>query len=141
HGQAAIRWQSTYLTVLLASHGYVVASPDHQGGTLYDVVRGQLSAVTMGLDDRPLDIRYIVNRLSRMPADDALSGMVDVGHLGVAGHSFGALTAMRSTVFDDRVLAIVPQAPVTWDLAYVGHLSEIRRVPIMLQGSKLDRTL
>ena len=140
HGQAAIRWQSTYLTVLLASHGYVVASCDHEGGTLYDVVRGKLAGVTEGLDNRPLDVRYLVNRLSRMPAGDALAGQVDVSRLGVAGHSFGALTAMRVTEVDDRVKAIVPQTPVDWDLAYVGY-AEPRRVPIMLQGSKLDRTL
>ncbi len=140
HGQAAIRWQSTYLTVLLASHGYIVASPDHEGGTLYDVVRGKLAAVTEGLDNRPLDIRYIVNRLSRLPAGDPLQGMVDISRLGVAGHSFGALTSMRVTVIDDRVKAIVPQTPVEQDLAYVGY-SNPPSVPIMLQGSKLDRTL
>lgn len=139
HGQAAVRWQSTYLTVLLASHGYVVASPDHESGTLYDVVRGQLAGVTDGLDNRPLDIRYLVNRLSRMPADDALSGMVDISRLGVAGHSFGALTAMRVTAFDERVKAIVPQAPVASDLAFIGHTDP--HVPLMLQGAKLDRTL
>ena len=140
HGQAAIRWQSTYLTVLLASHGYVVAAPDHEGGTLYDVVRGQLAAVTEGLDNRPLDIRYLVNRLSRLPAGDPLEGMIDISQLGVAGHSFGALTAMRVTVFDARVKAIVPQTPVAADIAYVGH-SNPPAVPVMLQGSKLDRTL
>ncbi len=140
HGQAAVRWQSTYLTVLLASHGYVVASPDHEGGTLYDVVRGKLAGVTDLLDNRPLDIRYLVNRLSRLPAGDPLEGMADVTRLGVAGHSFGALTAMRVTVFDERVKAIVPQAPVTSDLAYVGHENP-PHVPVMLQGSKLDQTL
>ncbi|MBL8955194.1 MAG: hypothetical protein JNK82_30735 [Myxococcaceae bacterium] len=140
HGQAAVRWQSTYLTVLLASHGYVVASPDHEGGTLYDVVRGQLAGVTDGVDNRPLDIRYIVNRLSRLPANDPLAGMADTDNLGVAGHSFGALTAMRVAVFDDRVKAIVPQAPVASDIAYVGH-SNPPALPVMLQGAKLDRTL
>jgi predicted dienelactone hydrolase len=140
HGQAALRWQSTYLTVLLASHGYVVASPDHEGGTLFDVVRGQLAGVTDGLDNRPLDLKYLVNRLSRMPKGDALESMVDVDRLGVAGHSFGALTAMRATVYDERVKAICPQAPVTSDLAYVGH-SNPPPVPMMLQGAKLDRTL
>lgn len=141
HGQAAVRFQSTYLTVLLASHGYIVASPDHEGGTLYDVVRGQLAGVTDGVDNRPLDIRYIANRLSRMPDGDPLQGMSDLEHLGVAGHSFGALTAMRVTVFDDRVKAIVPQAPVAADLAYAGFLMSRPHVPVMMQGSRLDRTL
>ena len=140
HGQASMRWQSTYLTLLLASHGYVVASPDHEGGTLYDVVRGKLASVTEGIDNRPLDLRYLVNRLSRLPAGDPLEGVIDIAQLGVAGHSFGALTAMRVTVFDERVKAIVPQTPVSAELAYVGY-SNPRQVPIMLQGSKRDLTL
>ncbi len=140
HGQAAVRWQSTYLTVLLASHGYVVAAPDHEGGTLYDVVRGQLAPVQEGLDDRPEDIRYVTNRLSRLPAMDPLNGLIDITHLGVAGHSFGALTAMRVTAIDPRVKAILPQAPVEPDIAYLGY-ADPPHVPILLNGSKLDQTL
>ncbi|MBS2020780.1 MAG: hypothetical protein JST92_00095, partial [Deltaproteobacteria bacterium] len=34
HGQGGMRWQSTYYTVKLASHGYIVVSPDHEGDTL-----------------------------------------------------------------------------------------------------------
>jgi predicted dienelactone hydrolase len=140
HGQAAVRWQSTYLTITLASHGYVVASPDHEGGTLYDVVRGQLAPVTEGLDDRPLDIRYIVNRLSRLPAGDPLDGLIDIEHLGVAGHSFGALTAFRVTAIDDRVKAIVPQAPVSTDISFIGY-SNPPHVPVVIMGGLLDQTL
>jgi predicted dienelactone hydrolase len=31
HGNAGIRFQSLFLAAHLASHGYIVASPDHQG--------------------------------------------------------------------------------------------------------------
>src|SRR5215468_9770434 len=36
HGFRGMRWQSTFLTVAMASHGYVVAAPDHQGNTMFD---------------------------------------------------------------------------------------------------------
>ncbi len=142
HGQAAIRWQSTYLTVFLASHGYIVASPDHEGGTLYDVVRGQLTAVTVGVETRPQDVIYIANRLSRLPEGDPLKTLVDLTHFGVAGHSFGAFTALRVAAMDPRIKAIVPQAPVTTDLAWIGLAKPVvLRIPVQIQGAHADRTL
>ena len=142
HGQAAVRWQSTYLTVFLASHGYIVASPDHEGGTLYDVVRGQLSAVTEGIDNRPQDVTYLVNRLSRLPAGDSLTGMIDIEHLGVCGHSFGALTSLRVAALDKRIKAIVPQAPVTTDYAWIGlPIPTELKIPVQIQGAHQDKTL
>jgi predicted dienelactone hydrolase len=140
HGHAAIRWQSTYLTITLASHGYVVAAPDHDGDLLSDVVRGRLAGITEEVDARPQDIKYLINRLSRLPDGDPLTGMIDLSEIGVAGHSFGALTSFRVTAIDDRVKAIVPQAPVTTDLSFVGY-SNPPHVPLMLMGARLDQTL
>jgi predicted dienelactone hydrolase len=142
HGQAAVRWQSTYYTVFLASHGYIVASPDHEGGTLYDVVRGQLSAVTEGVEKRPQDVTYVINRLSRLPEGDPLKTLIDIEHLGVTGHSFGALTTLRVAAFDKRVKAIVPQAPVTTDFAWIGIAKPIElKIPVQIQGAHQDKTL
>ena len=142
HCHACTRFSNASTAIRLASHGYVVASCDHEGGTLYDVVRGQLASPTEGIDDRPLDVRYLANRLSRLPTSDPLAGLIDLDRFGVAGHSFGALTAMRVTVIDPRVKAIVPQAPTSADLAFVGYVDPPPpHVPIMLQGAKADRTL
>lgn len=142
HGQAAVRWQSTYLTVFLASHGYIVASPDHEGGTLYDVVRGQLAAVTEGVEKRPQDVSYVINRLSRLPEGDPLKTLIDMENLGVCGHSFGALTSLRVAAMDKRVKAIVPQAPVTTDFAWIGIAKPIElKIPVQIQGAHQDKTL
>lgn len=142
HGQAAVRWQSTYLTVFLASHGYIVASPDHEGGTLYDVVRGQLAPVTDGVQTRPQDVTYVINRLSRLPDADPLKALIDIERLGVSGHSFGALTALRVAALDKRVKAIVPQAPVTTDYAWIGIAAPVElKIPVQIQGAHQDKTL
>jgi predicted dienelactone hydrolase len=142
HGQAAVRWQSTYLTVLLASHGYVVASPDHDGGTLADALRNQLTATTEGFENRPLDVRYLVNRLSRLPDDEPLRGLADTSRYGVVGHSFGALTALRVAAIDERVVVIVPQAPTSADLAWFGLPQPVRlKIPVLVMGAHKDRTL
>lgn len=142
HGQAAVRWQSTYLTVFLASHGYVVASPDHEGGTLYDVVRNQLTAPTDGYEKRPQDVTYLVNRLSRLPEGDPLKTLIDINRLGVCGHSFGALTTLKVAALDKRVKAIVPQAPVSTDIVYAGMTQPVKLgIPVQIQGAHEDKTL
>ncbi|MDP2269553.1 MAG: acetylxylan esterase [Archangium sp.] len=142
HGQAAIRWQSTYLTVLLASHGYIVASTDHEGGTLFDVVRGQLQNVAVGVETRPVDVTYLLNRLSRLKEEDPLFGLIDLEKIGVTGHSFGALTSLRVAAMDKRVKAIVPQAPVDANLAWIGlPRPVILDIPVHLQAAHDDKTL
>ncbi len=142
HGQAAIRWQSTYLTVLLASHGYIVASTDHEGGTLFDVVRGQLQNVAVGVETRPVDVTYLLNRLSRLKEEDPLFGLIDVEKIGVTGHSFGALTSLRVAAMDKRVKAIVPQAPVDANLAWLGlPRPVILDIPVHIQAAHDDQTL
>lgn len=142
HGQAAIRWQSTYYTVLLASHGYIVVSTDHEGGTLYDVVRGQLQNVAVGVETRPADVIYLINRFTRLKEGDPLYGLIDADRIGVTGHSFGALTSLRVAATDDRVKAIVPQAPVDANLAWLGISQPVvLDIPIHIQAAHDDRTL
>ncbi len=142
HGQAAIRWQSTYYTVLLASHGYVVASTDHEGGTLFDVVRGQLQNVAVGVETRPVDVTYLLNRFTRLKEADPLYGLLDLEHIGVTGHSFGALTSLRVAAIDKRVKAIVPQAPVDANLAWLGLPQPVvLGIPVEIQAAHDDKTL
>lgn len=74
----------------LASHGMVVAAPDHAGNTLWDELAGQ------GL---PLSTDTLALRVADLQAvrDAALAGdlgvQADPDRVGVAGHSFGAVTA------------------------------------------------
>ncbi|HEY0880112.1 MAG TPA: acetylxylan esterase [Archangium sp.] len=142
HGQAAIRWQSTYYTVLLASHGYIVISTDHEGGTLYDVVRGSLQNVAVGVDTRPVDVTYLINRFARLKEDDPLYGLVDMERVGVTGHSFGALTSLRVAATDKRVKAIVPQTPPDANLAWLGLPQPVKLdIPVHIQAAHDDKTL
>lgn len=142
HGQSAIRWQSTYFTVLLASHGYVVAAPDHEGGTLFEAVRGHVQSAPVGVENRPIDVIYLLNRFERLKEDDPLFGLIDFEHIGVAGHSFGALTALRVAALDPRVKVIVPQAPVDANVAWVALPQPVRLgIPVHIQGAHHDRTL
>ncbi|MEW5738779.1 MAG: hypothetical protein AB1938_07620 [Myxococcota bacterium] len=142
HGQGAVRWQSTFYTVLLASHGYVVISTDHEGGTLYDLVRGELQNVAAGLETRPVDVVYLLNRMERLKPEDPLYGNLDLERIGVTGHSFGALTSFRVGATDKRVKAIVPQAPPDVNLAWIGLPQPVKLgMPVMVQAAHEDKTL
>ncbi len=142
HGQAALRFQSTYYTVLLASHGFIVVSTDHEGGTLADVARGVLQNVLVGVETRPQDVRYLISKFSRLDPSDPLAAVIDLNHVGVTGHSFGALTALRVAALDERVKAIVPQAPFD-ATAIWSDLPQpvVLTIPVEVQGAHRDQTL
>jgi predicted dienelactone hydrolase len=142
HGQGGIRWQSTYYTVLLASHGYVVASPDHEGNTIADALRGHLSPGIAGFVDRPKDVSFLIDRFSRLKDGDPLKGAPDLSRVGVTGHSFGAITTLRAAADDPRVKAIVPQAPAAAGYAWLGLPTPVKLgIPVLVQAGHADRTL
>ncbi len=141
HGQGGVRMQSVFYTVLLASHGYVVVAPDHPGGTLYDIARNQLENTGHGLENRPTDVIYLINKLARLKSDDPLYGLLDLDRVGVTGHSFGALTSLRVAALDARVKAIVPQAPTSTDIAWLGLTGVKLTIPVEIQGAHRDQTL
>lgn len=142
HGQGGIRWQSTFYTVTLASHGYVVVSPDHPGNTLDYLLRDELSNTLDGIENRPKDAMALIDEFTALPSDHFLSGRIDNETIGVTGHSFGAITSFRTAAFDDRVKAIVPQTPGFTGPALLGFAEDFKiEIPTLVQASKLDQTL
>jgi dienelactone hydrolase len=96
-----------------ASHGYVVVHPTHADGLgRADEIpkvdtgekagpRGRLQGLLEGINDpqkigeRVADLVLILDSLDLLPnAAPGLEGKIDAKHVGVAGHSFGAYTAM-----------------------------------------------
>ncbi len=145
HGSGGIRMQSTYYTVDMASHGYVVVSTDHVGNTLSDIiVAGDLTTEDLiaSLGNRPTDLFFIREELELLDEDDALAEMMDFDHVGVTGHSFGALTSIRWMAQGADVDAVVAQAPpgmqVTW-LSIGTPLADFT-TPLQLQVGGVDGT-
>lgn len=93
HGYGGIRFQSIYLTEFLASHGFVVVSPQHRYNTFLDLNDDELLEVTL---QRPGDVMESVDEVSRRVAvsGERMFGLVETGDYAMVGHSFGAWTSM-----------------------------------------------
>lgn len=111
HGNGGVRIQSVYLTEWLASHGFVVAAPDHVGNTFAEMLNPGLAIPAGEMARlRPEDVSKTLDALlaASDDADSLLHGVADASRVGVAGHSFGGFTTLRvvgATIDSDAVLA------------------------------------
>lgn len=115
HGNGGFRAQNAFQMEHLASHGYVVLSPDHTGNASLSPlpdqpVRHDRKARGRSAEDRPRDVRFIIDRAlaADRPELAWLRGLVDPKAIAVAGHSFGGFTAVKLVEEDPRIRAIIP---------------------------------
>ncbi len=148
HGSGGIRFQSTFQTTHLASHGYVVVSADHYGNTLYDLFLDpdaqNLKNILKIAVERPKDVKFMLDLMKKRNKDqkDRFFKMVKFEHIGATGHSFGGMTSILVTKDIKEVNVIIPQAPHTSLIEALGvEPYNLREVTIMVMGAKDDRTL
>jgi predicted dienelactone hydrolase len=138
HGFGGIRFQSFFLTEFLATHGFVVAAPDHPTNTLADFARFGDDAVTaQSAVDRPLDVLFVRDALLR--GIDGLAIGIDPARIAVSGHSFGAWTAIESARRATDLRVVVPLAPGFRAPSTPAVSVELAR-PLLLFGGSEDRT-
>ncbi|MCX4509222.1 dienelactone hydrolase family protein [Streptomyces sp. NBC_01619] len=128
HGYAGFRREATFLGTHLASHGYVVVSPDVVGSTFLDV-NAFLTAEEPSLtspaehdgepdDDNDHLLTIAQNRKKDIPflIDTATATLPVRPHgVGVTGASFGGWSSIVAPAVDDRVTAVVPMCPAGGD--------------------------
>jgi len=134
HGLGGTREAYEYLGRYWASHGYVSVHVQHLGSD--DGVwrgaglgQGQVAMHRAAADprnaiNRPRDVSFVIDELERMNREKSpLQNRLDLARLGVAGHSFGAFTALAiagqvfapgadfaGSLADPRVKAVIPMS-------------------------------
>jgi dienelactone hydrolase len=122
HGGGGIRFVATFFTEVLASHGYVVAAPDHPGDTIIDAFVRQAS----GAPDDTSTERYRLLALNRTaalrrtlkavedvadPATSQFADLIDPARVALAGHSLGGSGVLAAAGLDPRFGAVIAMDP------------------------------
>jgi len=147
HGNLGVRFQSIFFASHLASHGYVVASPDHHGNNFLDVFAGVVDPLPSTALNRPADMRFVIDHMLELDSAPGsfLEARLDADAIGASGHSFGGLTTFAlvgdggipTVPADPRVKAAMPQAPASpADEAYYPGVT----VPVLIVGGSIDGT-
>ncbi len=163
HGHQGYAENSSFLMAHLATHGWIVAAPDHTGNTALD----GSDRTTAIYYQRPADLSAVLDHLDA--AADPVAQAIDAGGAVAIGHSFGGYSLFglaggswdeaalacpdpttdfcstmtpatadlfRTGFHDDRVIAALPMAPGDFGL-YGAGLADVA-VPVLLMGGALD---
>ena len=156
HGSGGLRYLDSNYTEAIASHGYVVAAPDHTGNTAIERLSNTEAEFDVTALNRPQDVSAVIDAMTDAGHPDAagLAAAVDPEQIAVTGHSFGGFTAyamasgyanaLGTFEADPRVDAIVPLAPATGDASGRQLLSDddlaAITVPALVMVGTNDRT-
>lgn len=119
HGATGHRREASELCTHLASHGYLVASPDFTGNTMGEMLADlaaagagtpRLAPMDRAAADRPLDAKLVLDRVLA-GADPELAEHADPERIGATGISFGGWTTLALNSIDDRPKASFPIVP------------------------------
>ncbi len=145
HGNEGTRIQSFFFAAVLASHGFIVISPDHHGNTLTEAEVDPSPAT-----NRPLDISFLIDEATAFNSTPGnfFENAFDLSNIGMSGHSFGGYTTFAlaggtfglGTFTDTRIKSIFPQAPASsasfFDPAFFAGIA----VPTLIVGGSIDET-
>jgi predicted dienelactone hydrolase len=94
----------------LASHGYLVVAIDHpHDAGIVEFPDGHVVAPSSQLDIanalsvRVADTRFVLTELARLDSAGAFVGRLDLGHVGMFGHSLGGAAAASTMLVDSRI--------------------------------------
>ena len=140
HCHSCTRLSNATTAIRLASHGFVVVSVEHAGDTLWEHLAGHDANLDSGeLEVRAQDVRATLDAV--VAGTTPISGMADLAHVGVLGHSFGAVTAGRVAQLDTRITAAAALcAPMENPLTPGVTLAEIH-VPLMFVVAIEDNSI
>jgi predicted dienelactone hydrolase len=160
HGLGGSRDNYAYLGNHWASHGYVSVHMQHVGSDTNVIKESPtqpmqaLRAAAMDPKNalnRVLDVKFVLDQLECLDKDDAAwKGKLDLKHIGIAGHSFGAHTtlasvgqamALQKEAADQRITAAIAMSAPTPALKTRTNLDRAYaniRVPVFHMTGTLD---
>lgn len=98
HGFGANRRFLDYLAYHLASHGYVVVTPEHPGSNVQAMLESDLTVESLlpasEFGDRPRDISFVLDELAKLNHQEGFQGRFGTENVTIIGHSFGGYTAL-----------------------------------------------
>jgi predicted dienelactone hydrolase len=96
----------------LASHGYVVVSIAHpHDASIVEFPDGHVviptsqMEIAAALAVRVADTRFVLTQLVRFGRSGLFAGVLDLGHVGMFGHSLGGAAAASTMLVDPRIRA------------------------------------
>lgn len=144
HCSNCLRLSGLSLAERLASWGFVVAAPDHEGNTLYDWLANQ--SVGVSAEFLPVRGADVVAVIDALQADDdalpaAVRGLADTARLGAMGHSFGSVTTGFVAQSDARVQAAVAIAAPVENPVLPGVAVADIHVPLLMLLAQEDHSI
>jgi len=156
HGYGGISIQSFGLMEALASHGFIVLSPEHTGNA-QSTPAESTDSFDEAAANRVPDVSFLIDTMFGRNRDpqDPFYRRIDESAVGVVGHSFGGMTAVGMAAgwagapADPRVMAIAPISAVidgglqsddrpSPNAGFTREQLESITVPVMLMGGTED---
>jgi predicted dienelactone hydrolase len=150
HGYHGSSQQSTFLTVALADHGYLVIAPNHRDSYRFGVANAGLEAPQASFahvrtwnstiyKDRGDDIHRLVAALKQ---NETYKKSIDWNKVALAGHSLGGYTVLGlggawKGWYLPEVKAIIALSPYAAPFIQANTLTALS-VPVLYQGGTLD---
>ena len=166
HGLGGSREGNPYLGNHWASEGYVAIFLQHPGSdrSVWEDAspRGRLTALKSAANleatrNRLDDVPFVIDQLEtwNAEADHPLEGRLDLESIGLAGHSYGAVTTLgltdrtfggQRTLHEKRIDAFLPMSPQPGKVGSPGDFFGSVSVPVLCMtgtedGSPIDPTL
>lgn len=141
HGSGGTNTQSVLLMETLASHGFIVVSPEHTGNTN----DGFSDTLNEAGARRVPDVSFMIDTfLGRNDSQgDDFFQRIEASAIGVLGHSFGGGTALGAVAgfygmpADSRVVAVMPIS-ATVEGRFTDEALAAVKTPVLFLGGTLD---
>jgi predicted dienelactone hydrolase len=141
HGSRGTNTQSVLLMETLASHGFIVVSPEHTGNTNND----SSDTIDEAGARRVPDVSFMIDTfLARNEFQgDEFFQRIEANAIGVLGHSFGGGTALGAVAgfygapADTRVVAVMPMS-ATVEGRFSDQALAAVKTPVLFLGGTLD---